>query len=107
MFCFVESFHETGIDMHGVYVDIKHKVAVLERMTPSVVLRGKVPTQMAFFESFFSGECDCLLTSYFCGLSKFFWTDTTLNDWSAWTDGLLRVVFLIDDYSLAVFCTRS
>lgn len=65
--------------MYGVYVDIKHKAAVLERMPTSVVSRGKVLAQMAFFKSYFTGECDYLLTSYFCGLSKFIWTDTSLN----------------------------
>lgn len=48
MFCFVESVHKTRIDMPGVYVDIKNKAAVLERMPTSLVLRGKVPAQMAF-----------------------------------------------------------
>lgn len=44
---FVEYFHKTRIDMRGVYVDIKHEAAMLEKM-PTSVLRGKVPAQMAF-----------------------------------------------------------
>lgn len=79
-------------------VDIKHKAAMLERMPTSVVFRGKIPAQMGFYDSCFSGECDCLLTSDFCGLSKFIWTDTSLNGWSACTSGHLRVLFLIDGY---------
>lgn len=98
MFCFVESVHKTGIDMCGVYVDIKCKAVMLEGMPISIVLRGKVPAQMAFYESCFSGECDCLLSSYFCDLSKFIWTDTSLNGWSAWTGGHLSVLFLVDEY---------
>lgn len=42
MFCFVESVHKAGIDMHSMYADIKHKAAVLERMPTSVVLRGNI-----------------------------------------------------------------
>lgn len=84
--------------MRGVYADIKDKTAMLERIPISVVLRGKVPAQIGFFETCFSGKHVCLLTSHFCGLCKFIWTDTSLNGWSAWSGGHLRVLFLIDDY---------